>query len=185
MSDTVLIFTRIDAGKQDVEKGEYDLPRGAVPIDYVTDTIADKHNDGWRKGGWAVTRNTDGSTTMKSGQITYVFFTRKKKAALERRAYHTNHVDRFLYHCMKVLQVPPDDMPPIETLSVDTMTKEFADLPIPFSVKLSRDEEEPKVELLIAGEEFDLAEAEKLLIGLRRVIAIVRKIQKKKERLGL
>lgn len=185
MSDTALIFTRIDATKEEVEKGEYDLPRGAVPIDFVTDTVADKYNDGWRKGGWAVTRNGDGSTTLKSGTITYIFFTRKKKAALERRAYHTNHVDRFLYHCMKVLQVPKDDMPPVEGLSVDSMVKEFSGLPIPFSVILSRTEDEPIVKIQLGGEEYDFEEAERVLVGLRRIIAIIRKIQKKKERLDL
>lgn len=183
MSDQVIHYTRIDGSKGEVKKGEANLPKGVAAIDYLTDTIAESYNDGWRKGGWDVTRNRDGSTTLKSGKVVYVFFTRNKKDSLTKRAYHTDHVDRFLYHCMKVLQI--DEMPDPETLTVDSMIKTFDDLPIPFSVSLEKSDNEPIVSVIVGGEVFSLERADELLVGLRRIIAIVRKMQKKKDRLGL
>ena len=177
-----LIFTRINTTTKEVKKETRKLPSGKTGSQFIEETVAMENGDGWRASDWTVTNLEDGSTKMQSGNIIYVFRTIKQKDT-SKRAYHTDHVDRFLAHCLKILKPGPED----DVLRVGEMRKVYDELMIPFSVDVTRDKEtdEVSVQFDVAGVKVDLDEAMNLVVSLRQIIAIVRKIQKKKARLDI
>lgn len=185
-----LIFTRINTTTKEVKKETRKLPSGKTGSQFIEETVAMENGDGWRASDWTVTNLEDGSTKMQSGNIIYVFRTIKQKDT-SKRAYHTDHVDRFLAHCLKILKPGPEDDSPFpaseDVLRVGEMRKVYDELMIPFSVDVTRDKEtdEVSVQFDVAGVKVDLDEAMVLVVSLRQIIAIVRKIQKKKARLDI